>query len=92
MRQPVSVKVSSALFLPFLSAQIWLAQVKGADRTKLKDGAPLEVYTTTPTKHYPALSGNFAATATTHQPAMTHTCAICTQARMDAWILNSTAP
>jgi hypothetical protein len=31
-------------------------QVKGAERTKLKDGAPLEVYTSTPNKHYPLLS------------------------------------
>jgi hypothetical protein len=34
-----------------------VVQVKGAARTKLKDGSPLEVYTSAPTKHYPLLSG-----------------------------------
>jgi hypothetical protein len=32
--------------------------VKGSERTKLQDGAPLQVYTMTPTRHYPTLSGN----------------------------------
>ncbi len=44
----------------FMHAYVLDLQVKGAERTKLKDGAPLEVFTSTPNKHYPLLSGEVA--------------------------------